>query len=143
MKRFNMWVCELQQKNMFGQRTEKMIESHPNTIQGRCRLQPWQWWQIDVLGLHIFLKYSTAARFWTRFSTTCNCIDCIGVEKETQYIFHKLLNYWEETRSCQSIITLLEPRGQIFKITSSIWTNACMIDEKAQLFHFVFCKISH
>lgn len=39
--------------------------------------------QMSVLGLHIFLKGPTSTRFWSRFSTTCNCISCIGMENET------------------------------------------------------------
>lgn len=70
--------------------------------------------QINVSGLHIFLKYSTMKRFQIRFSTTCNCADCIRVEKSTQCIFHELLNNWEETRSCQRTIILLKLKGQIF-----------------------------
>lgn len=137
----SMWIAK-ENKYLDKEWFERMVEHSPQVVGAAAMNGNNDGKQMRVLGLHIFLKSPTSTRFWSRFSATCNCISCIGMENESQFIFYKPLNYWEETRSCRSIIILLESRGQIFETTSSVWDNTSMINEKAQLFHFVFCKIS-
>lgn len=135
----SMWIAK-KNKYLDKEWFERMVEHSPHTVGAAAMNGNNDGKQMSVLGLHIFLKRPTSTRFWSRFSATCNCISCIGMENETKFIFYKPLNYWEETRSCQSIIILLESRGQIFETTSSVWGTISMINEKHYCFILYFAK---